>query len=101
MVRTLATAHQQSLERGYLDGFAEAARQYRPHIERERALEKERDNAVENAWQIAKSERALREALEKISAHALARTGVPDRDKLVGIKQEADRSLAANPSEDG
>jgi hypothetical protein len=33
-------------------------------------------------------------ALQKISAGATGVTGIPDRDRLVGIKQEADRALA-------
>jgi hypothetical protein len=43
---------------------------------------------------------ALREALQKISDNALATTGIPDRDKLVGIKQEADSTLAAQRTEE-
>jgi len=37
----------------------------------------------------------LEQALTKISDRCLAYDGIPDRDKLVGVKQEADRALAA------
>jgi hypothetical protein len=33
-------------------------------------------------------------ALRKISEGATGATGIPDRDRLIGIKQEADRALA-------
>jgi hypothetical protein len=33
-------------------------------------------------------------ALRKISEGATGVTGIPDRDRLIGIKQEADRALA-------
>lgn len=45
--------------------------------------------------------RELQEALRRISDEALATSGIPDRDKLVGIKQVADRALAASSEEPG